>query len=229
MVEFNGFDPALTRFLTELRAHNTREWFAENKQRYEDLVREPALDFISAMGQPLARIAPYFVAVPKKTGGSLMRIHRDIRFARDKTPYKTNVGIQFRHERGKDAHAPGYYVHIDPDEAFVGAGIWHPDPTALKSIRTHIVEQPDAWAKVRRSRNLRRSFEFAGTSLQRPPRGFAAEHEWIDDLKRKDFIVVHALDHRDLYRKDAVARIGAVFRDATPLMSFLCAAVGVRF
>ncbi|MEO1574969.1 MAG: DUF2461 family protein, partial [Pseudomonadota bacterium] len=76
MAEFTHFKPSLVTFLRQLAKNNDREWFAENKQRYEDLVREPALDFISAMGQPLADITPYFVAIPKKTGGSLMRPYR---------------------------------------------------------------------------------------------------------------------------------------------------------
>ena len=93
---FKGFDPSILGFLDELAQNNERDWFIENKDRYERLVREPALDFIVAMGPLLDRIAPEFEAVAKKMGGSLMRVFRDTRFGRDKTPYKTNVGIQFR-------------------------------------------------------------------------------------------------------------------------------------
>ena len=118
MVEFEGFQPTLLAFLRDLKANNNRDWFNAHKPDYEQLVREPALGFISAMGPPLAKFAPMFVAVPRKSGGSLMRVYRDTRFSRDKTPYKTNVGIQFRHEYGKDVHAPGYYFHIDPDQVF---------------------------------------------------------------------------------------------------------------
>ena len=229
MKDFEGFEPSLVRFLRQLRRNNNCEWFGANKERYEELVREPALDFISAMGPPLARFAPYFVAVPKKTGGSLMRVYRDTRFAKDKTPYKTNVGIQFRHERGKDVHAPGYYFHIDPDEVFIGAGIWHPHPDALRAIRTAIAEKPDAWSKVLRSRSLKKHFELAGDALKRPPRGFDPEHTHIEDIKRKDFIAVKQLDHALLREKDVVRQVAAAFKSATPLMSFLCGAVGVKF
>jgi len=85
-------------FLSTLAENNTREWFAEHKQEYEACIREPALDFISDMDEELRAISKHFRAVPKKVGGSLMRIYRDTRFSRDKTPYKTNIGIQFRHE-----------------------------------------------------------------------------------------------------------------------------------
>ena len=84
----------------------------------------PALQFITAMAPRLDSISTNFLALPQKSGGSLMRIHRDVRFSSDKRPYKTNVGIQFRHVMGKDVHAPGFYFHIEPGVVFVGAGLW---------------------------------------------------------------------------------------------------------
>ena len=97
MTEFRGFGPDLGAFLEELREHNERSWFAANRERYEEAVREPARAFIRAMAPALAAISLHFRADDRKTGGALMRVHRDTRFSRDKTPYKTNVGIQFRH------------------------------------------------------------------------------------------------------------------------------------
>src|SRR5262249_17416320 len=154
---FSGFSEAL-EFLEALSDHNEREWFAENKARYERAVLEPALSFITAMAAPLKRFAPQFEAVPKRMGGSLMRVYRDTRFSRDKSPYKTNVGIQFRHRAGKDVHAPGYYVHIAPDDIFLGAGLWRPEPDALAGIRSAIVEKPREWKKAREAATFRRHF-----------------------------------------------------------------------
>src|SRR4029079_19043943 len=139
--EARSFDRETFRFLAELAAHNERAWFEANKQRYWDYCMEPAVAFIRAMAPAIASISPHLVANARRLGGSLMRIHRDTRFARDKSPYKINIGIQFRHERGRDVHAPGLYVHIVPGSCFLGAGIWHPDPHALRAIRTEIVEQ----------------------------------------------------------------------------------------
>ena len=96
-------------FLTTLAENNTREWFEEHKQDYEDLVRTPALDFISNMANEMPAISKHFRALPNKVGGSLMRIQRNLRFSKDKTPYKTNIGIHFRHEVGKDIHPLGTY------------------------------------------------------------------------------------------------------------------------
>ena len=121
MTEFRSFGPELAAFLQDLRSNNERGWFTGNRDRYEETVREPARAFIRAMAPALAAISPHFRADDRKTGGSLMRIHRDTRFSRDKTPYKTNVGIQFRHALGRDLHAPGSTSTSNP-----GARSWGP-------------------------------------------------------------------------------------------------------
>src|ERR1051325_7956607 len=100
-----SFGPELFSFLGDLRANNNREWFAANKQRYEEQLLEPALAFIEAFAPRLEKISPHFRADPSPSGGSLFRIYRDTRFAKDKTPYKTNLGIHFRHEAAGNAYA----------------------------------------------------------------------------------------------------------------------------
>ena len=133
---YAGFNEQTIAFLNELKANNNRDWFKENKSRYEELVLDVALRFIQSMQDPLHKIAPHFVAMPTRVGGSLMRVYRDTRFSKNKTPYKTNIGMQFRHEQAKDVHSPGYYVHIEPDNVFLGAGMWlHPTtPRRRQSI-----------------------------------------------------------------------------------------------
>lgn len=223
------FSKATFRFLAALAKHNERDWFEQHKEDYELQVRTPALNFISAMTLPLDRISPHFLAQPKNVGGSLMRIHRDVRFSRDKQPYKTNVGIQFRHELGKDIHAPGYYLHIEPGGCFVGIGLWHPDAVALARIRDGIVGNPEAWVKARDDRKFRQQFEIVGDALSNPPRGFAKDHPLIEDLKRKDFIALANLDDDELLAEDLPRRVAALFAAATPYMRFLCAALELQF
>jgi len=109
MARYAGFEARTIRFLEELTANNNREWFKEHKSRYEEDVLDVALRFIVSMQEPLADFAPRFTAVPTRVGGSLMRVYRDTRFSKNKHPYKTNIGIQFRHEQAKDVHSPGYY------------------------------------------------------------------------------------------------------------------------
>ncbi len=195
---FPGFKPKLIQFLTQLNKNNNRDWFAKHKSRYEEDVLGPALEFVEAFAKPLHRISPLFLAEPKKIGGSVMRIYRDTRFSKDKTPYKTNVGIQFRHQMGKDVHSPGYYVHIAADECFLGIGIWHPDNPTLAKIREAILSDPQKWKKCSASGPFSRDFNLAGDSLKRPPRGVEPDHPAIDDLKRKDFIGVKSLKRSEV-------------------------------
>ena len=223
------FSKATFAFLDELAANNDRAWFEANKPRYEELVREPALEFIAAMAAPLAKFAPLFRAEPRKMGGSLMRVFRDTRFARDKSPYKTNLGIQLRHELGKDVHAPGFYLHIATDECFFGAGCWHPEADILGRIRDLIAAQPKRWFAARDDRKFAAHWALAGDSLTRPPRGYAADHPAIDDLKRKDFIGLAPLSFAEATGPRLVKLATERFAAAAPLMKFLCEAQGVQY
>ncbi len=130
-------------FLADLGSNNNREWFNNNKDRYENFVVEPVTRFIEAVGEFLPTISDAYVADTRRNGGSMFRIYRDTRFSRDKRPYKENVGCQFRHTAGKNAHAPGFYVHLAPAEVFIGGGIWKPDTNSLDKIRNHIAENPE--------------------------------------------------------------------------------------
>ncbi len=140
----------LFRFLGELRRHNNREWFNANKDRYLAEMRDPLLGFIAAIAPGLRAISPHLVADPHPSRGSLLRIYRDTRFSRDKTPYKTNAGLFFALEAEKDAEAPGYYLHLAPGEVFMGAGMWRPGGETLQAIRSAIVRDPSAWKRARR-------------------------------------------------------------------------------
>jgi uncharacterized protein (TIGR02453 family) len=226
---FQSFEPPLLAFLGELEENNDREWFAANKHRYESDVLQPALAFIAAMGPRLEAISTHFIALPQRTGGSLMRIHRDVRFSSDKRPYKTNVGIQFRHVLGKDVHAPGFYVHLEPGVVFVGAGLWRPEPEPLAAIRGAIVGQPERWEQVCRNAAFVRDWELGGDSLKRPPRGYPENHPAIEDIKRRDFIAARNLTAREIYRRGFPDRLAASFAATKPFMAFLCDAVGVPF
>lgn len=223
------FYPHTLRFLEQLAANNNREWFKANKSRYEEEVLDVALRFIQSMQDPLAEIAPRFVALPTRVGGSLMRVYRDTRFSKNKIPYKTNIGIQFRHEQAKDVHSPGYYVHIDPDQVFVGVGMWRPDSDPLRGIRQRIEARPAEWRRIMQDRSFKRQFALGGDSLVRPPRGFDKDHECIDDIRRKSFIAVRELDVQDSLKPQFQRTVETSFKTAEPFMRFLCKAVGVSF
>ena len=229
MPKFTGFPKDTLKFLHELEVNNNREWFSDNKDRYEALVREPSLDFIATMGAPLMKISDHYLAMPRKVGGSLMRVYRDTRFGKDKTPYKTNIGIQFRHELAKDVHAPGFYLHIDNSGCFLAAGAWRPESDALKKIRLRIHERSRDWCRVRDARAFKTLFEFGGASLKRPPRGYDADDPMIADLKRKDFIASTVFSASDIENDKFVSQCAGAFRKASALMAFLCAALEVPY
>ncbi len=223
------FSKSTFKFLDQLAANNNRAWFEENKPRYEALVREPALEFIEAMAPALTTFAPHFRADSRRMGGSLMRVYRDARFSRDKTPYKTNIGIQFRHELGKDVHAPGFYVHISSAECFLAVGCWHPEPDALGRIRDFIAQNPEKWFAARDHRKFVTQWLLSGDSLMRAPRGYAADHPAVEDLKRKDFIAIAPLSATEVTGPGLVRLACEQFAAAVPFMSLLCAALDVAY
>lgn len=215
------FTPDLFRFLRELKANNKREWFEANRDRYEMHVKEPMLRFIADFGRHLKTMSPHFSADPRPVGGSMFRIHRDIRFSKDKSPYKTNVGAHFPHLRsGKDAHAPGFYLHLQPGNSFGGGGLWHPDGAALKKVRDRIVERSKEWGKIRQNRVV-----IEGDSLKRPPAGYDPKHPFADDLKLKDFYITAEFSDREVYAPDFMDRYLQACRSAAPLVEFLTKAL----
>jgi uncharacterized protein (TIGR02453 family) len=223
------FTNSAFQFLRDLSANNTREWFKENKSRYNAAIKEPAVRLITDFGPHLKKLSPHFRADPRPVGGSMFRIHRDVRFSRDKSPYKTMTGIQFRHDLGKDAHAPGFYLHIEPGQCFVALGCWHPDGPSLRKIREAITEDPGAWKRATGSKRFRDSFVLEGERLKRPPRDFDPEHPLVEDLKRKDFIGVMRVPQNFVTHPDLPRHLATAYRSGVPLMRFLCSGLGVPY
>ena len=229
MPQFTGFSKKTFAFLGQLEKNNNREWFEENKQRYLNDVLDPALDFIATIAPSIHGLSDYFDAIPKRTGGSLMRVYRDMRFVKDKRPYKTNIGIQFRHQFGKDVHAPGYYLHVEKDNCFLAAGLWRPEPRALAGIRALIKEKPVDWGKAVQSKASKEGYTLGCRSLTRPPKGYTQEDPFLEDLKRKDFMAVHNFSSQEAMSADFVKMVKKKYGFATPYMRFLCESVGIPF
>ncbi len=228
---FKGFTNDFWKFFNELKENNNREWFAENKERYKSDVVNPIMDFIVDMGDRLKEISPHYTAIPKSNGGSMFRIYRDVRFSKDKRPYKENAGIQFRHKLGKNAHAPGFYVHLEHGNLFYGGGIWMPESDTLAKIRDRIVAYPKKWQSVIEDENFGKYFgTVGGKGLKRPPRGYDADHKYIDDLKRKSFFAMHnATDKKLVTKPEFLDEVVKTFDAASPLMAFICDATGAEF
>jgi uncharacterized protein (TIGR02453 family) len=215
-VEAPSFSSDLFAFLRELAANNDREWFAANKARYVAEVQEPALAFVEDVGLRLPEVSRHL------GGGSVFRIYRDVRFSKDKSPYKTHTGIQFRHAQSRDAHAPGFYLHLEPGSVFMACGIWHPDRDTLHAIRTAIAAKPGRWRAIVEEPAFRERFRLGGETLKRPPAGFDPDHPLIDELKRKDFIAIVDLTEADVIASGFLDRFLDLCSEAGGFMRFLC-------
>lgn len=228
---FSGFDPAFFRFFRDLAKHNDRAYFEANKDRYREVVVQPISAFIEALAPKLGKVSGRFRCDPRPNGGSMFRIHRDVRFSKDKSPYKTNAAAHFRHVSAKDVHAPGYYLHLEPGKVMYGGGVYMADPKALQRIRTAIAEDPKGWAKAKGAPSVKKTFGglVDHESLVRPPKGFDPEHVHVEDLKRKSFFVIAEATEAEAGEAAFVTRVAKAYADAAPVMRFLCDAVGADF
>ncbi len=224
-----SFNEDTFSFLRRLAENNNRDWFNEHKLEYEALVREPAFSFIEDIKPQLEKLSPHFMAKASKMGGSLMRVYRDVRFSKNKLPYKTNIGIQFRHEQGKDVHAPGFYMHIEPSRVFIGVGKWSPHADGLKMIRQHIDTFPQSWMDGQSETRFRKHFALSGESLKRAPKGYPQDHPMIDELKRKDFIAIADIAPELVLEEDFTDIVMGYFELGAPYVKELCRAVRVPF
>ena len=229
MSEFNGFTTDFFEFFSELKKNNNRDWFAANKSRYYESVVEPMSLYIVSIAPHLKRISRFYKADPKPHGGSMFRIYRDTRFSNDKSPYKTHAACHFRHYASRDAHAPGFYLHIETERISIGGGIWRPAVKQLGQIRDFITDNPSAWDKLLRSSALKEIGGIQGDSLKRPPRGYAADSRHIEDLKRKSFYVMTDVDVQLARSPALVTESAGVFRTAAKLNHFISDALEIAF
>jgi uncharacterized protein (TIGR02453 family) len=226
------FTPAVFAFLKELEENNNKQWWEENKDRYITIIREPAKEFIVDFGESLGGLSEHFTADTRTNGGSLMRPYRDVRFSRDKTPYKTNIGIQFRHEMGKDVHAPGFYVHIERGACFAGIGLWTPETKVAHQIRDAIYEDPDRWKKATRYKAFTNVWDLdtdEADMLKRVPKQYDAEFPYADDLRMKSFIAGHRMTQKSVTSPDFDAELYKQFKAGSNFNAFLCSAVGLPY
>ncbi len=226
------FTPAVFTFLRELEQNNDRAWFQANKERYIETIREPAKEFIADFEPRLTNISDHFIADTRTNGGSLMRPYRDTRFSKDKTPYKTNVGIQFRHEMGKDVHAPGFYLHLEPGGCFAGVGMWRPEAKVARKIRDHIFEDPGQWRKATKYKRFIDIWDLdigEEDRLKRVPREYGDGFVYADDVRMKSFIAITKLTQKAVTSGSFDDDLAKLYMGANGLTRFLCEAVGLPF
>ncbi len=224
------FSDAGFKFLRGLARHNDKAWFNDHRQQYEDHVRQPFLRLIGDLQPGLAGISQHFRADTRGVGGSLFRIHRDARFSSDKSPYKTWQGARLFHARRREVAAPSFYIHLQPGGCFVGAGLWHPESDTQRRIRQFIFDNPGSWKKAAHDPKLRRRFSLDDSeTLVRPPRGFPADFEFIDDLKHRNWVFLRALDDAAMTGPRLRTTLEADLATLGPFVDYLCAALDLEF
>jgi uncharacterized protein (TIGR02453 family) len=232
--EFSGFHPAALAFLRALRRHNDRTWFESHRPTYEAEVRGPLAALVEEVDVRLASAAPEIVGDPKR---SLFRIHRDVRFSRDKSPYKTHAACWFYHGdagrgvgRETTAHGgAGFYFHMEPGRASLGGGIWMPPRPTLARIRERIDEEPASLARVLRAAPLRRYGGLATEArLARMPRGYDPGHPAADLLRHQSFTVGRQLTERELFSPRLADLLARDYARILPLVRWLNGALGLR-
>jgi uncharacterized protein (TIGR02453 family) len=212
--------PATLDFLTSLVQNNNREWFQENKQRFDE-AKENVIAFAAELIGELKLLDPTLNTDidPKKC---VMRIYRDIRFSLDKTPYKNNFGIS-KLPSGVKTEEVGYYVHIQPGNCFAGGGYWMPQAEHLKAIRQEIDYNADDLKKIIDAPDFKRLFgEFRDQEqLKSVPRGYDAEGENIDLLKLKSFAAIHHFTDAEMMAAGSAKQVAQILRNIYPLSVFL--------
>jgi uncharacterized protein (TIGR02453 family) len=218
------FSPELFLFLQQIKRNNRRTWFLKNRERYEEVARQPGLRFVVDFSFRMKEISPWIKVDPKPTHGSLQRIYRDLRFSSDRRPYKTWIGMTFPHAgRKEEVHAVGYYLQLDPKGSAFYGGVWQPDRRSLAKIRDAIAWKADEWKQAKRV------WKLEGASLTRAPRGYAENHPLIDDLKRQDFVMGVPFTNAQVCGPRFLQEVAAAAKKMAPLMSFLAKAQGLQF
>lgn len=231
---FTGFRPAALTFLRSLERNNNREWFEANRERYERDVKRPLQLLVEEVDVRLAEIAPEIVGDPKR---SIFRIHRDVRFSKDKSPYKTNAAAWFRHRDAghsvgtRAVHGgAGFYFHIAPDECIVAGGIWMPPTEAVKELRDAIAEDHETLRDILGERAFKRAYGELDPEarLTRTPRGYDPEHEAADLLRYRSFTVSAPLTEAEVLSPKLPDLLAKRYALMVPFVRWLNGALGLR-
>lgn len=216
---FSGFPAEALKFLRDLQANNRREWFQPRKHEYEEYVKQPMIDLVLALGDELENYGVDLVTAPQK---AIYRLYRDVRFSKDKSPYKAHVSAIFS-PRGMQKHAgAALYFHVAPEEVFIAGGIYAPGPKELLAVRRLVAGEADRLREITGSRSFRRLFgEMGGEKLKRVPKGFPADHPERDLLVHKQFIVAAKLPVEIAETPKLYNQLVKRFRVLEPFVVFL--------
>lgn len=212
-------------FLRSLRENNTKEWFEAHRDEYEQ-ARTEVLNLTSAMLKGISQFDPE--AARNEPAKCLFRIYRDVRFAKDKSPYKTYMSA-YMAPGGKKSDKPGYYLHLEPGNSFAAAGVYSPEKEALLAVRREIYYHPNAFKSIIEQADFSKTFgELMDEKLIRPPKGFPADFPHIEWLKYKHYIVSVNLPDERFENADILNDILKIFQKAHPFNAFLNKAIAMK-
>ncbi|MCP4581415.1 MAG: DUF2461 domain-containing protein [candidate division Zixibacteria bacterium] len=222
MPAFTGFPKESISFLKALKKNNDKIWFEKHKSEYEDYVQNPARDYVTAMGPYLKKLSPGIHADPR-VNKSLFKVYRDIRFSKDKRPFKTNLGIWFWQGEGKRFDYSGFYFHLDPPTFMLAAGIHVFDSSRLKTYRESVVHQTHGPALVKAIRQIEKSgFKTGGHHYKKTPRGYDSDH------KRAEYLLFNGLNAyqeskvpKEFFSEDLIDYSFRIFKGMSPIHKWL--------
>lgn len=224
------FSDKTFRFLRALARNNQREWFHAHKADYEAHVRQPFQHLLIDLQPVLAGISPHFLADPRPVGGSLFRIHRDTRYAHDKSAYKTWQGAKLFHGRSRQVEAPSFHLHVQPGRCFVGAGLWHPETATQRRVRQFIFDNPAGWQRAAHAQAVRDEYSLeCSDMLVRVPAGFPKDFVHADDLRHRNFVLTRMLDDADVVGPNLLRILEKDLLALAPFIDYLCASLDLEF
>ena len=204
------------KFLKDLAQNNNRPWFNDHKDRYA-AAHENMIEFAEAL---IDEMSHHDNLVPMTGKKSLMRIYRDVRFSKDKSPYKKNFGGGLK--RATKWLRGGYYYHIEPGQCFVGGGFWKPNPADLKRIRDEIAADDKTLRKIIASSSFKKTFgELQGETVKTAPKGFAKDHPAIDLLRHKQFLISRSFTDKEATSPDFLKEVVQSFRNMRPFFDYM--------
>ena len=213
-------------FLDELAQNNSKTWFDANRERCEEELVEPCRGLVRGLTAALKKPFPHIIGSDAKVGGSLTRLHRDTRFAKDKTPYHTSLGLAFWHSAGQKMEVPGFFLKVDTEGVLLATGLHQPDKEPLQRVREAIDNDSKAWRKATGDAAFVKLWGgLEGESLKRVPAPWDAEHPCADDLRRKDFTAFARVAAAKAARRGFAADVVERWTASRPLMRFLCKAL----
>ncbi|BCT93985.1 TIGR02453 family protein [Lysobacter helvus] len=224
------FTEATFKFLRGLARNNERPWFLAHKAQYDTHVRAPFQKLLQDLEPALAEVSLQYRVDPRPVGGSLYRIQRDTRFANDKTPYKTWQGARLTHARGRQVEAPLFYMHLQPGNCFVGAGLWHSPTPIQRQVRQFIVDNPGGWQQAAHAPAFEKRFSLDDDDmLVRMPKGYPEDFPYRDDLRRRNFVALRPLDDATMLGPRLRQTLSADLAALGPFVDYLCAALDLEF